>query len=175
MAHTAYFYPKKLKNRWNLTIPAVYGCGGRTRTYGLRVMSPTSCQLLHAAISTCFPSMVPVTGLEPVRYRYRGILSPLCLPIPPHRRISAIDRIPYTHPDVNSFLQTKIFSLTGIFQAVPHRLVCLLLCREQGETLLPAPYGSNQARKEVQQMDTVYPHGDVDDMIYQEEWSASTR
>ena len=26
------------------------GCGGRTRTYGLRVMSPTSCQLLHAAI-----------------------------------------------------------------------------------------------------------------------------
>ena len=38
------------KNRWNLLIPAVYGCGGRTRTYGLRVMSPTSCQLLHAAI-----------------------------------------------------------------------------------------------------------------------------
>ena len=92
------------------------GCGGRTRTYGLRVMSPTSCQLLHAAIFTYFPSMVPVTGLEPVRYRYRGILSPLCLPIPPHRRISAIDRIPYTHPDVNSFLQTKIFSLAGIFQ-----------------------------------------------------------
>ena len=24
--------------------------------------------------------MVPVTGLEPVRYCYRGILSPLCLP-----------------------------------------------------------------------------------------------
>ena len=92
------------------------GCGGRTRTYGLRVMSPTSCQLLHAAIFTYFPSMVPVTGLEPVRYRYRGILSPLCLPIPPHRRTSAIDRIPYTHPDVNSFLQTKIFSLAGIFQ-----------------------------------------------------------
>ena len=28
--------------------------------------------------------MVPLTGLEPVRYCYRGILSPLCLPIPPH-------------------------------------------------------------------------------------------
>ena len=26
------------------------GCGGRTRTYGLRVMSPTSYQLLHSAI-----------------------------------------------------------------------------------------------------------------------------
>ena len=31
--------------------------------------------------------LVPMTGLEPVRYCYRGILSPLCLPIPPHRRI----------------------------------------------------------------------------------------
>jgi hypothetical protein len=30
--------------------------------------------------------MVLVTGLEPVRYRYRGILSPLRLPIPPHQR-----------------------------------------------------------------------------------------
>ena len=30
--------------------------------------------------------MVPVTGLEPVRMLLRGILSPLCLPIPPHRQ-----------------------------------------------------------------------------------------
>ena len=34
--------------------------------------------------------MVPLTGLEPVQYRYRGILSPLCLPIPPQRRLSLI-------------------------------------------------------------------------------------
>ncbi len=34
--------------------------------------------------------MVPVAGLEPAQYRYRGILSPLCLPIPPHRRASAV-------------------------------------------------------------------------------------
>lgn len=27
-----------------------YGCGGRIRTYDLRIMSPTSCQLLHSAI-----------------------------------------------------------------------------------------------------------------------------
>ena len=27
--------------------------------------------------------LVPVTGLEPVRFLRRGILSPLCLPIPP--------------------------------------------------------------------------------------------
>ena len=30
--------------------------------------------------------LVPLIGLEPIRYRYRGILSPLCLPIPPQRR-----------------------------------------------------------------------------------------
>ena len=30
--------------------------------------------------------LVPLTGLEPVRYRYRRILSPLCLPIPTQRR-----------------------------------------------------------------------------------------
>ena len=30
---------------------------------------------------------MPVTGLEPVRYFYRGILSPLCLPISPYRHI----------------------------------------------------------------------------------------
>ena len=32
-------------------------------------------------------ALVPMTGLEPVRYCYRGILSPLCLPIPPHRHM----------------------------------------------------------------------------------------
>ena len=69
------------------------GCGDRTRTCDLRVMSPTSYQLLYPAI---FCSVVPVTGLEPVQYRYRGILSPLCLPIPPHRQLSAMIRIPYS-------------------------------------------------------------------------------
>ena len=32
-------------------------------------------------------SLVPVTGIEPVRFLRRGILSPLCLPVPPHRRL----------------------------------------------------------------------------------------
>ena len=31
--------------------------------------------------------MVPVTGVEPVRYRYHWILSPARLPIPSHRHI----------------------------------------------------------------------------------------
>ena len=30
--------------------------------------------------------LVPLIGLEPIRYCYRGILSPLRLPIPPQRR-----------------------------------------------------------------------------------------
>ena len=30
-------------------------------------------------------SVVLLAGFEPARYRYRGILSPLRLPIPPHR------------------------------------------------------------------------------------------
>ena len=34
--------------------------------------------------------MVPVTGLEPVRMLLRGILSPLCLPIPPHRQANVL-------------------------------------------------------------------------------------
>ena len=35
--------------------------------------------------------MVPRAGLEPARYCYRGILSPLCLPIPPLRQLISID------------------------------------------------------------------------------------
>ncbi len=55
-------------------------------------MSPTSYQLLYSAIlyfiiSQNLTYMVPVTGLEPVQYRYREILSLLCLPIPPHRQL----------------------------------------------------------------------------------------
>ena len=34
--------------------------------------------------------MVPVTGIEPVRILLRGILSPLCLPIPPYRQMPLI-------------------------------------------------------------------------------------
>lgn len=34
----------------------------------------------------CLFSVMPVAGLEPARFLRRGILSPLCLPIPPHRQ-----------------------------------------------------------------------------------------
>ena len=32
-----------------------------------------------------------------------------------------------------------------------------------------------KASKEAQSMEPIYPHGDVDDLIYQEEWTASSR
>ena len=38
--------------------------------------------------------LVPLTGLEPVQCRHRGILSPLCLPIPPQRHYH-FEIIPY--------------------------------------------------------------------------------
>ena len=41
--------------------------------------------------------MVPKTGLEPVRDRSRGILSPLRLPIPPLRHVEAPTRFELVH------------------------------------------------------------------------------
>lgn len=47
--------------------------------------------------------MVARAGLEPAQLNRRGILSPLCLPIPPHRRISAEIIIPHFPTVVNDF------------------------------------------------------------------------
>ena len=40
--------------------------------------------------------MVPEAGLEPARYFYRGILSPLCLPIPPLGQVNRYLKNNYT-------------------------------------------------------------------------------
>ena len=48
----------------------------RSRTYITKRSTPNGVLLL-----------VPLTGIEPVRILLRGILSPLCLPVPPQRRI----------------------------------------------------------------------------------------
>ena len=76
------------------------GCGRRTRTSDLRVMSPTSYQ---AALSR---DMVPETGIEPARDHSHGILSPGRLPIPPLRHLvwlqslKCLLRIPQTQVSV---------------------------------------------------------------------------
>ena len=41
-----------------------------------------------------YPILVPLAGLEPARYFYRGILSPLRLPIPPQRRVYFLPNVP---------------------------------------------------------------------------------
>ena len=46
--------------------------------------------------------MVPVTGVEPVRYRYHWILSPARLPIPSHRHIT-LYIIPYRYKKIKYF------------------------------------------------------------------------
>ena len=65
----------------------VFGCGGKTRTCDLRVMSPTSCQLLHPAI------LRVKNGAEDrnrtgTRGKSRRILSPVRLPVPPLRHLT---------------------------------------------------------------------------------------
>lgn len=40
------------------------GCGGKTRTYDLRVMSPASCQLLHPAIYNCDNLTVDLLSIQ---------------------------------------------------------------------------------------------------------------
>ena len=46
----------------------------------------------------CARLLVPATGLEPVRGLFRGILSPLCLPIPPRRQICESEKAVLRQP-----------------------------------------------------------------------------
>ena len=106
-AAVTYFY------KWITNL--FYGSGDRTRTYDLRVMSPTSYQLLHPAIIYLFRNMTFVvatftfwmkllynfceSGAEDQTwtgtfFRERRILSPVRLPIPPLRQISKVSMAP---------------------------------------------------------------------------------
>ena len=69
-------------DQWAILI----GCGGRTRTYDLRVMSPTSCQLLHSAILNIFGA--EDRNRTGTGGKSRRILSPVRLPVPPLRHIT---------------------------------------------------------------------------------------
>ena len=50
--------------------------------------------------------MVPEAGLEPARYFYRGILSPLCLPIPPLGQVYW-----YQYKRYYTFIYVKVFKI----------------------------------------------------------------
>ena len=67
--------------------------------------------------------MVPLTGLEPVQYRYRGILSPLCLPIPPQRQVVLFYH-GNTHPSRDSKAKSKVFWCNIFAKRPMHRKGC---------------------------------------------------
>ena len=68
----------------------IFGCGGKTRTYDLRVMSPTSCQLLHPAMFyysiltlicfvNCFSIFSPILYIfSHLEFSFRTNLSHIC-------------------------------------------------------------------------------------------------
>ncbi len=60
--------------------------------------------------------MVPKAGLEPARYCYRGILSPLCLPIPPPGQFRLKPRVERKTIQLRS-LKIKLVALNdrGVF------------------------------------------------------------
>ena len=57
-----------------------------------------------------YSGMVPLIGLEPIRILLRGILSPLCLPIPPQRRFLCGGRFICERPP---FLFRTVFFCVG--------------------------------------------------------------
>ena len=81
--------PMEQKLRFGSVEPSPPTCHGQV---GFDYSSPCGeNQKTGTQMGTRF--LVPLTGLEPVQYRYRGILSPLCLPIPPQRRLRMYDSI----------------------------------------------------------------------------------
>ena len=65
----------------------------------------------------CRGFLVPLTGVEPVRYFYRGILSPLCLPIPPQRRSWGVA----SHAPYHSLFSAVCQEFLGCFMVKPMR------------------------------------------------------
>ena len=63
--------------------------------------------------------VVPVTGLEPVQYRYREILSLLCLPFHHTGSLSAMVRIPYHTASCQARAEKKRKKSLDSFRAVP--------------------------------------------------------
>ena len=136
----------------------IVGCGGRIWTYDLRVMSPTSCQTALLRDIVFYTTLVPVTGVEPVReLNSHGILSPGRLPIPPHRHFWLPVYYTTTHIFCQYFFINIIFlrphasiiryafrnihfQLQNFFQlrSIPHNSPILKFIYP----LIPLPYGT---------------------------------
>ena len=124
-------------------VPFAFGCGGTIwcllllvaevglEPHDLRVMSPTSYQLLHSAV-LCYDYVAIAVktgagdrGRTGTILAYHWILSPRRLPVPPHRHRKTLffhrpHIIPSLAPFVNSFVKKEsdgAFPLPG--EAVP--------------------------------------------------------
>jgi hypothetical protein len=60
--------------------------------FKLLLKAPQALSLQHYEKNSFGSFVVLVDGLEPSRYYYHGILSPTCLPIPPHQLIHLISK-----------------------------------------------------------------------------------
>ena len=126
-------------------------------------MSPTSYQLLYSAISDF---VVPVTGLEPVQYRYREILSLLCLPFHHTGSFSAYLEYHIYRRNVNPTRAKKeknpSTAFAAGFRATFHPAAHIL---------------TKDQKEEVSEMTllSIPALPDIDDLIYQDCWSPSER
>ena len=77
---------------WRLACAAPR-CGNRCFRSGQRKAIIRTLHRLE--MGSDYMGLVPLTGVEPVRYHYLGILSPVCLPISPQRLIQVSNKILY--------------------------------------------------------------------------------
>ena len=83
--HTMHQLPnQKKQNRNPAPAIAILGGGARERADDVLLFRRNKRTSEQSGLCS---DVVPVTGLEPVRHRWRWILSPLRLPIPSHRQV----------------------------------------------------------------------------------------
>ncbi len=62
--------------------------------------------------------VVPLIGVEPIRYHYHRILSPARLPIPPQRHIKRLNKY-IIYPTKNQDIFKKYFLFFDMFKILP--------------------------------------------------------
>ena len=109
--------PSKTMILWLFLLVA--GEGLEPPTSGLWARRATNCSIPRYCV---LPELVPVTGLEPVRYCYREILSLLCLPF--HHTGGYWQGLEYHTLPIPSTLFQKFFLLSAIFFRQERRGPC---------------------------------------------------
>ena len=121
---------------------------------------------LPTALPRDMKFVVPVTGLEPVQYRYREILSLLCLPFHHTGSLSAMIRIPHHAAFCQACVEKKRKKSLDMFRTVPDFV-----------QLFPALriYWVETRKGGHDMFHNTAICGDVDDLIFQDCWNISER